>query len=185
MKRSALRRLCWVSLLLLDWAVASSVSSEPRAVEEPRGTTYYVDSESGSDANDGTSPESAFRTLKHAAAALDRSGGDTLVVRGTFRETLNLVGINDPQQEGPDRGRPTVIRCAVDGGGGAVCHDILDFSARVVDSIAGQLWSPGPASLYASIGWQDRQIDPPKWATQTRWTGTVDGGHRRRSLSAD
>jgi hypothetical protein len=23
---------------------------------------------------------------------------------------------------------------------GAVCHDILDFSARVVDSVAGQLW---------------------------------------------
>jgi secernin len=34
---------------------------------------------------------------------------------------------------------------------------------------------PGPASFYASIGWNDHQVDPPKWVIQTRWTGTGDG----------
>ena len=75
------------------------------------GATYYVDSQTGNDANDGLSHNSAFGTLKRAVAALDRSGGDTLVIHGTFHETLNLTGLNYPRSGRPNPNRRTLIRC--------------------------------------------------------------------------
>ena len=74
MERTAVRCLYRASLLLSCWAIAAFASSNQLAVEGAPGTTYYVDSESGSDTNDGTSPDSPFRTLERATAALDRSG---------------------------------------------------------------------------------------------------------------
>jgi hypothetical protein len=58
------------------------------------GMTYYVDSETGADTNNGSTRDNAFRTLAKATAALDRAGGDTLIIRGSFRETLNLAWVN-------------------------------------------------------------------------------------------
>jgi len=80
-------------------------------------TTYYVNGRTGQDTNSGVSRELAFRTLKRAAAALNRAGGDTLVLRGTFHETLNLMNINNPPTGKPDLNRRTVIRCDVDANG--------------------------------------------------------------------
>jgi len=78
------------------------------------GATYYVDSETGDDTNDGSSRNSPFCTLKRATAALSRSGGDTLVIRGTFHETLNLTGINNPRVGEPNPKLRTVLRCDMD-----------------------------------------------------------------------
>ena len=68
-------------------------------------TTWYVDSNHGADANPGTSPASAFATLAHASAQLDTAGGDTLSMKGSFKETLVLIGLNTQA----DAGRQTVV----------------------------------------------------------------------------
>jgi len=100
---------CFLSLLaILSPGVAGRAGTP--------GVTYHVDSERGDDGNGGLDARSAFRTLKRAAAALSRSGGDTLVLHGAFRETLELNGINSPPRGRPDPGRPTTIRCATGAG---------------------------------------------------------------------
>ncbi len=54
--------------------------------------TWYVNSKTGRDSNDGRSAETAFKTLSHALA--DATADDTiLVVPGAFDEDLpKLVG---------------------------------------------------------------------------------------------
>lgn len=81
------------------------------------GTTYYVNATTGSDDFDGRSPATAVRSLRKAAAALSATGGDRLVVEGTFAETLQLKGINNPAAASPDPAQPTVIQCAFDAAG--------------------------------------------------------------------
>ncbi|MHC4398712.1 MAG: right-handed parallel beta-helix repeat-containing protein [Planctomycetota bacterium] len=97
----------------------SAISAGAAADDTPGdvGETYHVDSQLGDDANNGSSRNSAFRTLKRAVAALNGAGGDTLVIRGTFHETLNLTGINYPRLDEPDPNRQTVIRCDADSEG--------------------------------------------------------------------
>lgn len=100
--------------LLVMMPFASSIAGA--AIDE--SVTYYVDSEIGSDDHHGTSRDSAFRTLKKATAALNRLGGDTLVIRGTFHETLNLAWINYlPGGGAPNPERRTTVRADVDAGG--------------------------------------------------------------------
>jgi len=77
------------------------------------GATFYVDSQTGNDTNDGTSRVSAFRTFQRAVSALNRSGGDPLVLRGTFHETLSVPGINHPHGDKQKTPRRTLIRCDV------------------------------------------------------------------------
>ena len=108
-------RMAWLVSALVPFALAAGF--EVPAAEDHVGMTYYADSDRGNDDNAGTSPESAFRSLKRAVAALNRSGGDTLVLNGTFHETLNLNVINFPRQRSPDPHRPTVIRVAVSADG--------------------------------------------------------------------
>ena len=78
-----------------------------------RGATYYVDSVTGNDGNAGLSPASATKTLQAGVRKLNPAGGDTLVLKGTFNETLNLSFINTRS----DPNRETVIKCAVEANG--------------------------------------------------------------------
>ena len=68
-------------------------------------STWYVDSEHGSDTNAGNDPSAAFRTLAHASSNMDTKGGDTLSMAGQFMETLALLNINTQA----DPGRQTVV----------------------------------------------------------------------------
>lgn len=81
------------------------------------GVTYYVNAESGDDRNDGRSPRTALATLKRGVAALDRSGGDTLVLSGVFCETLNINWINCRQDRSQITNRITTFRNATDENG--------------------------------------------------------------------
>ena len=57
--------------------------------QDTEGTTYYVRSLEGSDSNDGISPETAWKTVKHAARKL--TPGDTLIIGpGLYREGVQL-----------------------------------------------------------------------------------------------
>jgi len=78
------------------------------------GVTYYVDSESGVDSNDGLSAASPFRTIARALESLDKRGGDKLVMRGVFYEQFLIHDLN----ELADASRPTFITAAQDAQGG-------------------------------------------------------------------
>jgi hypothetical protein len=74
------------------------------------GGTFYVDSVNGDDTGYGTSWVGAFKTLNRGVVALNKAGGDTLVLKGKFQETLNIAGIN-PQA---DPNSPTLIKGLTD-----------------------------------------------------------------------
>lgn len=48
------------------------------------GTIYYVDSINGNDANDGTSPEKAWKTLIHASNRIFMPGDEILLKKGSY-----------------------------------------------------------------------------------------------------
>ncbi len=94
------------------------------------GRVFYVDSQNGDDSNHGTSPTSPMRTLAQAVTRLSRSGGDKLILRGVFNETLSLNYINNPVGGSPDPNMPTVIQCDFDANGNPL-------PARIDGGIAG------------------------------------------------
>jgi len=105
MKRfQAIRLLCFLLVLL---------PSIEKAISQSRGATYYVDSIAGNDNKDGASPATALKTLQAGVRKLNPAGGDTLVLKGTFQETLTLAFLNTQS----DPSRQTVIKCAVDASG--------------------------------------------------------------------
>ncbi len=109
-----------VTIPLLSSACITGASSAVQPTTDAfQPAIYYVDSERGDDANDGTSLEMPFLTLQRGVNALNRRGGDTLVLRGEFRETLNLSWINYGRNGEALTDRTTTVRCAVDEGGGA------------------------------------------------------------------
>ena len=72
-----------LALLLAGTTVASmmpAVSVNAEGQNTATGTTYYVDSKSGSDSNDGTSESKAFKTLDKVNA-LDLEPGDTVLLK--------------------------------------------------------------------------------------------------------
>lgn len=72
-----------LALLLAGTTVASmmpAVSVNAEGQDTATGTTYYVDSKSGSDSNDGTSESKAFKTLDKVNA-LDLEPGDTVLLK--------------------------------------------------------------------------------------------------------
>jgi parallel beta-helix repeat protein len=83
------RRLC---LLALAGSIAGTSSGEPAAPKpsgEPQGRTFYVRQASGDDHNDGTSPDTAWRSIGRVSSALD--AGDTAYVGpGLYRDQLVL-----------------------------------------------------------------------------------------------
>ena len=68
-----------ISALLIA-AVFMMTAVIPAFAENEAGTAYYVDSENGNDENDGTSPESAWKTLSRANANTF-APGDSLLLR--------------------------------------------------------------------------------------------------------
>ncbi|MFD6416285.1 right-handed parallel beta-helix repeat-containing protein [Streptomyces sp. NPDC060194] len=81
--RTATAAAVVVCVLSAGAVPAGAASGERR---DGRGT-YYV-SASGSDANDGRSPRSPFRTIQHAAD-LTRPGDTVQIMNGTYRDTSN------------------------------------------------------------------------------------------------
>ena len=72
-----------LALLLAGTTVASMVPAftvNAEGQDTATGTTYYVDSKSGSDSNDGTSESKAFKTLDKVNA-LDLEPGDTVLLK--------------------------------------------------------------------------------------------------------
>ena len=72
-----------LALLLAGTTVASmtpAVAVNAEGQNTATGTTYYVDSKSGSDSNDGTSESKAFKTLDKVNA-LDLEPGDTVLLK--------------------------------------------------------------------------------------------------------
>jgi cell division septation protein DedD len=61
----------------------------PLIIAQPGGTAYYVDCNAGNDGNNGTSPESAWRSISKANAAKLNAGESMLFRRGcTFQGPL-------------------------------------------------------------------------------------------------
>ena len=72
-----------LALLLAGTTVASmvpAVAVNAEGQDTATGTTYYVDSQSGSDSNDGTSESKAFKTLEKVND-LDLEPGDTVLLK--------------------------------------------------------------------------------------------------------
>ena len=72
-----------LALLLAGTTVASmvpAVTVNAEGQDTATGTTYYVDSKSGSDSNDGTSESKAFKTLDKVNA-LNLEPGDTVLLK--------------------------------------------------------------------------------------------------------
>jgi len=76
-----------VSLVLL--VVAGSVTADGDTFVSPGNTTYYVDSASGSDEHNGTSPEQAWRSLDRINSAVF-SPGDKILLKADTRYTGRL-----------------------------------------------------------------------------------------------
>ena len=70
----------WMSGALALLLAGTTVASMMPAVSVKTGTTYYVDSKSGSDSNDGTSESKAFKTLDKVNA-LNLEPGDTVLLK--------------------------------------------------------------------------------------------------------
>src|SRR4030095_6142797 len=59
----------------------------------PMATTYFfVSSTTGSNGNDGSSPQSAFATIDYAIGKCTANKGDTIVVMQNHAETLTAAG---------------------------------------------------------------------------------------------
>ena len=82
-------------------------------VNDPDGnTTYYVDAENGNDANDGTTPETAWKTLTKASSIRKMTEGGSILLKagcvwngeqlevrnaeGTAENPLSLIHISEP-----------------------------------------------------------------------------------------
>jgi hypothetical protein len=74
-----------------------SSAATPSATPTPNGLTYYVDSVNGSDANNGTTPSSAWRSLSKVQSMIGniKPGISILFARGdTWSGGLELTGLN-------------------------------------------------------------------------------------------
>lgn len=99
----------------------SAPKSDP---QPPYGTNYYVDAAAGDDANDGLSPDRAWRTLKHLRHLELQAGDSLLLKRGSlFQEIFDIRGT------GTARARVVVDAY---GEGDAPCIKAPDSSAYAV-----------------------------------------------------
>ena len=106
----------------------------------PPGTAYHVDAARGDDANAGTSPEKAWKTLKKANET-SFAPGDSLLLAGgqTFPGPLRLL-----KDDRGSKDRPVLVsssgqgRATVDGGAGdAIMMDGCEFVAVRNLALAG------------------------------------------------
>ena len=94
------RRLIWVSILAIFIAGFEVRAKSYWRQDSPiqfAATDYYADSASGNDANTGTAPESAWKTLNKINAARFRSGDQILLHSGSaWRGQLWPKGSGEP-----------------------------------------------------------------------------------------
>lgn len=84
-----------LALLLAGTTVASmvpAVTVNAEGQDTATGTTYYVDSKSGSDSNDGTSESKAFKTLDKVNA-LNLEPGDTVLLKRDLCLKIRLCSL--------------------------------------------------------------------------------------------
>jgi hypothetical protein len=115
---------------------------QPIQVQSFGGTTYYVSSSSGSDANDGASPSRALRTLDEATARLG-TNRRILLKRGDTWRVSSGIWIEDPgpgiigayfNSDGSDdlsRPKPHIV--ITGGGSGISCGWVQASDWRIMD----------------------------------------------------
>lgn len=124
--------------------------SEGRLLVNPvwgTGTTYYLDTENGNDANAGTPWSKAFKTMAVAAAALDP--GDTLKGRGTITEEGVAFGTPNVQIL---NGGPTVNALVWQEPGAPLGSSLLSISAAGVLFGGVRFRGTTTASFSVSLG---------------------------------
>ena len=77
----------WAKWLLCAALVLAVAASFQPSTGSAAGITYYVSAENGSDSNNGTSLNTAFKTIQKAADMA--TAGDTVLIGGgVYRETV-------------------------------------------------------------------------------------------------
>ena len=96
--KSDMRALVAKVLRLADkyWAVRYEIEGRQKGffVRKPVGTTYYIDLNTGNDANDGLSISTAWLTIEKYTSVTVRSAGDIGYVRANTTETQGTADIN-------------------------------------------------------------------------------------------
>lgn len=81
----------WKKCFIVFWERAPNFYKVGENMQEnPQGITYYVDACTGSDTNDGLSPETAFYSLKAISALTLHAGDRVLLRRGCVFENQYL-----------------------------------------------------------------------------------------------
>ena len=91
-----------ILILSIAFLILGCSKKNINKVDESTGKSYYVNSISGNDINDGHTPETAWKTLKQASR-LYKPGDELLLCKGcTFYGKLNLKG-------GGDKDKPVIV----------------------------------------------------------------------------
>jgi len=109
----------------------------------PGATTYYVDSTTGNDANNGTSTEKAFKTLEKISAVKLTPGDKVLLAAGSkFTGSMKLTGAGQ-------KDKPVIVgvygkgaRPRIDGGG--VLDAVLVQNMQYVEISGLEITNTGP-----------------------------------------
>jgi len=101
--QNILRNLLLAIVVPLISTPAKTTAKEHKMFHSPSKTTYYIDSEKGSDRNNGTSQERPWRSLDRVNSVIFAPGDKILFKAGT-----NYKGQLKPQGSGKD-GSPIVI----------------------------------------------------------------------------
>lgn len=117
-----------VSFLSRLYVPSSSTSA---SVPATVGTTYYVDATLGADANSGTSPDSAWKTLYHVSHASLQPGDCVLLKRG---ETWKDEVLDVPASGAADR--PIIF-----GAYGSGAKPIIDATVPVPGALEASTWT--------------------------------------------
>ena len=105
--------------ILTTWAIAVLFFSVSCNKTETQIHSYYVDNISGNDSNDGSSPESAWKTLDRAGEITYQPGDKLLLANGcTFQGNLVLKGGGTEQE-------PVVVS-GYDAGNGKIALPVID-----------------------------------------------------------
>jgi hypothetical protein len=95
-------------------------------IEATTGNVYFVDSNTGSDSNDGDSPEVPFATLDHAIGHCTASKADKIILMPGHAETTTAIALDVAGVEiiglGVGRNRPTLTATAA-------ASDLIDVTA--------------------------------------------------------
>jgi hypothetical protein len=122
--QNILRNLLLAVVVLLISMTAKTTAKKHEMFHSPGKTVYYIDSKKGSDDNNGTSPEKAWKSLDRVNNVIFAPGDKILFKAGT-----NYKGQLKPQGSGKD-GSPIVIDKYGQGG-----KPRIDGEGQVLDTL--------------------------------------------------